>query len=574
MKSIGQIASGLTLALLLAAAEATYAQEDATPKDAASPFPMKATDMSEVRRLSDEQLAAFVKILGATPTLSWDVLPRKGSGGTFYSLQHPEWPALPGDAIHAAVWPMEDFYLLNDVDYPYNTAPPKSASGLMAPGDGGEDTNTFEFTSEAQMFTTNDLWLQFANQSNFISSLVIHTPWDVTGSNFMFDVFATTNLRPNVPGLNWTNWLFVTRSVPGQTNLTVSPLPGAPVCFYRLGTMQDSDNDGLTDAFEKLVSHTDPNLWDSNGNGIGDGDEISPSGLPWRLMQVRPSSVVIFANAPVATQGGACGYATVYLPTPAPTGGTTVQYYLGGTAGLNSDYSLSPAANSLFIPAGYSNGTITVCALGTNTYSDLDLYTDITLTNANGYYVDGSPAHISIIDTGSPGIRVFALPPWVRRPCDTYGTNEAGFYFIRDGDSTNALTIGLSYAGGTATTNGDYSALPKLLAFPANVRTNWLPITLMTDSTNPADKTLVLTITNAPGYQIDPTNGTATVTIAATAAPVLPVVTITNSIPFASTGTPGQFTITRSFATASPLRVYFNSWSSVENVTGRAGSTL
>ena len=167
MKSIGQIASGLTLALLLAAAEATYAQEDATPKDAASPFPMKATDMSEVRRLSDEQLAAFVKILGATPTLSWDVLPRKGSGGTFYSLQHPEWPALPGDAIHAAVWPMEDFYLLNDVDYSYDTAPSPSASGLMAPGDGGEDANTFEFTSEEMKL----LWLANCSQRSLVVNI-------------------------------------------------------------------------------------------------------------------------------------------------------------------------------------------------------------------------------------------------------------------------------------------------------------------------------------------------------------------------------------------------------------------
>ena len=38
-----------------------------------------------------------------------------------------------------------------------------------------------------------------------------------------------------------------------------------------LGTPLDCDQDGLTDAYELLVSHTDPRNWDSNGDGIGDG---------------------------------------------------------------------------------------------------------------------------------------------------------------------------------------------------------------------------------------------------------------------------------------------------------------
>ena len=40
--------------------------------------------------------------------------------------------------------------------------------------------------------------------------------------------------------------------------------------FYALGTPQDTDSDGLTDAYELLVSGTDPNNPDSNGNGLLD----------------------------------------------------------------------------------------------------------------------------------------------------------------------------------------------------------------------------------------------------------------------------------------------------------------
>ena len=41
--------------------------------------------------------------------------------------------------------------------------------------------------------------------------------------------------------------------------------------FLILGTPQDSDGDGLTDAYELLVSHTNPNNPDTDGDGIPDG---------------------------------------------------------------------------------------------------------------------------------------------------------------------------------------------------------------------------------------------------------------------------------------------------------------
>jgi hypothetical protein len=44
--------------------------------------------------------------------------------------------------------------------------------------------------------------------------------------------------------------------------------------FLILGTPQDTDGDGLTDAYENLVSHTDPNNAYSNLDGILDGWEI------------------------------------------------------------------------------------------------------------------------------------------------------------------------------------------------------------------------------------------------------------------------------------------------------------
>ena len=54
--------------------------------------------------------------------------------------------------------------------------------------------------------------------------------------------------------------------------LFLTNLP-ATACYLILGTPQDSDSDGLTDAFERLVSKTNPNLKSTDGSGMSDGWE-------------------------------------------------------------------------------------------------------------------------------------------------------------------------------------------------------------------------------------------------------------------------------------------------------------
>ncbi|MGH7990572.1 MAG: hypothetical protein ACREDS_10345, partial [Limisphaerales bacterium] len=123
-------------------------------------------------------------------------------------------------------------------------------------------------------FSTNDLWLEMTGISadETLSYLVIHPPSDVT--NGIYDLYATTNLDSAAPGLNGTNWVWLMRCDPGQTNLTVTNFSTTGICFFRLGTTNDADNDGLPDAYEKLVSHTDPNNPDTDGDGLSDGLEV------------------------------------------------------------------------------------------------------------------------------------------------------------------------------------------------------------------------------------------------------------------------------------------------------------
>jgi hypothetical protein len=112
--------------------------------------------------------------------------------------------------------------------------------------------------------------------------------------SLLYDVFGTAGLAGNnITNAQWA-WL-------GQgstcSRYTITNLPGS-AAYLILGTPLDSDHDGLTDAYELLVSHTDPNNPDTDGDGIPDwfgavyfGSNgldpyaLCPSGDGWSLLQ-------------------------------------------------------------------------------------------------------------------------------------------------------------------------------------------------------------------------------------------------------------------------------------------------
>ena len=135
-------------------------------------------------------------------------------------------------------------------------------------GGGGELTNSYE----SLVFGTNDLWIELnpTGLTNGTANLLLHVPEFYT--NAVWDVFATTNLNLDFPGLNGTNWTWVTRTESGVTNLTVRLLSDYQT-YYRIANTNDLDGDGLTDAFEALVSHSSETTNDTDGDGMFDGWE-------------------------------------------------------------------------------------------------------------------------------------------------------------------------------------------------------------------------------------------------------------------------------------------------------------
>jgi hypothetical protein len=191
-----------------------------------------------------------------------------GTIGSQVTLNTPQAGRLAAVSTRAAALEAQANAVLNLITQIQTMAANQQMQAMDAPvppnfGDGGNNSDGgFSSNFQPQVFTTNDLWMQ-VQMANTTGSLVIHPPWNVT--NGVYDLFYTTNLAPSA-------WQWLLRCVPGQTNLTVTGLAD-PQGFFILGLTNDADGDGLTDAYEKLVSHTDPNNPYSNLDGLPDGWE-------------------------------------------------------------------------------------------------------------------------------------------------------------------------------------------------------------------------------------------------------------------------------------------------------------
>ena len=81
-------------------------------------------------------------------------------------------------------------------------------------------------------------------------------------ANYTFDVFATGYLQSPISNSVWV-WLGQGRRCQTYTvNVTSAN------AFFILGTPYDYDHDGVTDAYEQLVSHTNPGEAESDGFGV------------------------------------------------------------------------------------------------------------------------------------------------------------------------------------------------------------------------------------------------------------------------------------------------------------------
>ncbi|MCX6902462.1 MAG: hypothetical protein NTW03_03050 [Verrucomicrobia bacterium] len=128
----------------------------------------------------------------------------------------------------------------------------------------------------------------------------------IGGTNGLpYDVFANSVLAPASDTIH--PWAWMGQGYPcNRYMLTNLPL----TTFLILGTPQDLDGDGLTDAYERLVSKTDPNKADTSGDGMLDGWKVFWGLNPLQINTLMSGQLSTFGYDPAGRLHGVTGART------------------------------------------------------------------------------------------------------------------------------------------------------------------------------------------------------------------------------------------------------------------------
>jgi hypothetical protein len=169
----------------------------------------------------------------------------------------------------------EDIYFINPFDTAYaalSSAPSNPSTNSTPDVITGAGYLQSDGVDYGCSYSTNAYFVWITNIVTTPSSNgMFNVTFSINGgqSGYVYDVFAIGTLPVPLSSGTW-SWMGQGPSCYRYTIPNVNSLD----CFIILGTPQDSDGDGLTDAYELLVSHTDPHNADSNLDGILDGWEI------------------------------------------------------------------------------------------------------------------------------------------------------------------------------------------------------------------------------------------------------------------------------------------------------------
>jgi len=195
--------------------------------------------------------------------------------GLFNIVATYDYPLDSNDIAQIYTWE-HGLYVISPFNIPYmdiNQAP-ANPSEAPATYDIITGSGNLQFISSGSVISSSNVWItnvvvtttgsgtnQTMNLQFTIQGGWDYLPYD-TFVNSILDFSSDTNKA----------WAWEGQGYHGNT-YEITNLPST-TCFLILGTPQDSDFDGLTDAYERLVSKTNPYNADTSGDGISDSDEI------------------------------------------------------------------------------------------------------------------------------------------------------------------------------------------------------------------------------------------------------------------------------------------------------------
>ncbi|MDB9421083.1 Calx-beta domain-containing protein, partial [Microcystis aeruginosa CS-563/04] len=225
---------------------------------------------------------------------------------------------------------------------------------------------------------------------------------------------------------------------------------------------------------------------------------ITNDDLPSVTLAVSPSSV---------TEDGTTNLVYTFTRSGVTTNALTVNYTLGGTATLNTDYTRTGTTNTVTFAAGSATATVTVDPTADTTVES-DETVALTLATGTGYTIGTTTAVTGTITNDDTSVTLAVSPTSVTED----GTANLVYTFTRSGVTTNALTVNYTL-GGTATNGTDYTSIPTSVTFAANSATATVIVDPTADTTVEPNETVILTVAAGTGYTVGtPNAATGTIT--------------------------------------------------------------
>ncbi|WP_272481071.1 beta strand repeat-containing protein, partial [Microcystis aeruginosa] len=269
---------------------------------------------------------------------------------------------------------------------------------------------------------------------------------------------------------------------------------------------------------------------------------VSSPTLPSITLAVSPASV---------TEDGTTNLVYTFTRSGVTTNPLTVNYTLGGTATLNTDYTRTGTNSTVTFAAGSSTATVTVDPTADTTVESNETVI-LTLAAGTGYTIGTTNAVTGTITNDDfPSITLAVSPSSVTED----GTTNLVYTFTRTGSTTSALTANYT-VGGTATNGTDYTSIPTSVTFAANSSTATVTVDPTADTTVESDETVILTLTSGTGYTVGTTTP-VTGTITNDDFPSITLAVSPSSVTEDGT-TNLVYTFTRSGVTTNPLTVNYS----------------
>jgi hypothetical protein len=215
--------------------------------------------------------------------------------------------------------------------------------------------------------------------------------------------------------------------------------------------------------------------------------------------------------APTAgvSEDGTANLIYTFSRTGFTTNALTVNYTVGGTATLGTDYSgiaATPATKTVSFAAGAATAIVTVDPTADAVIEPNETIA-LTLAAGSGYSIGTTAAVMGTILNDDLPVITLAVAP-------TAGVSEDGtanliYTFSRTGFTTNALTVNYT-VGGTATLGNDYSGIAatpatKTVSFAAGAATAIVTVDPTADAVIEPNETIALTLAAGSGYTIGTT---------------------------------------------------------------------